>query len=741
MEVELIKKPPEEYNAAALPDKVLRDDWRIAAAWYATGDKERKQRALRYGVKIADELVSRGNTTFHFDAYRDKALEFARRVFARLFRRGLYLVAPHAELIHQGSKRAVVKSRFFEPMFQTFHVLLSGNRAWGFIRFDKPREISLDEFRELKRLHKVTDDERETWWPGAKRLWFYPIRDYLPFERPIKVKVPSGVQTFVKSVKVDEEQLDRLKVPEIAVPVPDVPDEASLLIRVFGFGTREDKFRVTKPFSFTVKPGDRVLIVGPSGSGKSKILSFLRERLKVSEPQPEPDKTFLAHFDLPPMEAMRLAAKVGLAEVLFQLTPYKDLSDGQKARFRLALGLHSSHRFLLFDRFLEELDQLTAAATGFTFARAVKESGKILIAASHSVPHQFPYNVLISLENAPEVKVSRTEDKIEPPQLPLKIRTLQKGEAGPLLRWHHRAHSISFPRGGAVGVINDQPIALAVWSHPQKPFRLARFFETDEQGAFVLLRFVVHPNFRGVGIGGTVLKRAIEMAFKNGAKLCFVLARMGLLTPGPFKRAGMELLAVDLDSPEKTAVRKRLRDLGYSPEFTFRDFNAWWSSLSQIKRNEVDSLIERLGKTSKYEISRYAMLRRPFETVTMLGFVAKCRVNREALREISLDWNEAVEKLEGFDIERGLRNLSYMSDFALVRFHGYLHQLFDDVWEPGRPPPEDVVNAHTLVVKEMERRGLEHRWETILDTFSLERSLSLPPHRWSLVLGDEGCEF
>lgn len=114
---------------------------------------------------------------------------------------GLYLVAPHGELIWRGRKRAIVKSVRFtmhigEPLF-----LLSDNLCYGVIKLDSPVEINLKEFRELTPKHLVSEEEREEWWPEKKKLYYYPMMVDKLFDTPRKWKYEPGVQIFVKHVE------------------------------------------------------------------------------------------------------------------------------------------------------------------------------------------------------------------------------------------------------------------------------------------------------------------------------------------------------------------------------------------------------------------------------------------------------------------------------------------------------------------------------------------------------------
>lgn len=115
---------------------------------------------------------------------------------------GLPLVAPHAELIWKGRKKALVKSKKFsvhigEPLY-----LLQNQVCYGVIRLDSPVEISLKEFKELAPKHLVSEEERKDWWPDYKTLFYYPVIVDSRFATPRKAEYDPHAQVFVSEVKL-----------------------------------------------------------------------------------------------------------------------------------------------------------------------------------------------------------------------------------------------------------------------------------------------------------------------------------------------------------------------------------------------------------------------------------------------------------------------------------------------------------------------------------------------------------
>nr|MBC8446017.1 hypothetical protein [Chloroflexota bacterium] len=114
---------------------------------------------------------------------------------------GLYLVEPHAKMVWTGKKQSIVKSRKFDVESKRY-VLVGDGLAYGYIQLDEAIEIDLDEFREIRADHRITEEERKEWWPDYDKLYLYGIKAFDKFKTPRKVKVPCGVQTFIKDVKL-----------------------------------------------------------------------------------------------------------------------------------------------------------------------------------------------------------------------------------------------------------------------------------------------------------------------------------------------------------------------------------------------------------------------------------------------------------------------------------------------------------------------------------------------------------
>jgi len=119
---------------------------------------------------------------------------------------GLYLKSPHATLIYEGDKKQILKSEHGMKMLRNYvgknMYLVSDDKVFGIIKLREPREISINDFIQLRYAHRVSDDERKEWWPDEKKLFAYEFDIIKMFPKLKEFPVEKGVQTIIKKITI-----------------------------------------------------------------------------------------------------------------------------------------------------------------------------------------------------------------------------------------------------------------------------------------------------------------------------------------------------------------------------------------------------------------------------------------------------------------------------------------------------------------------------------------------------------
>lgn len=199
--------------------------------------------------------------------------------------------------------------------------------------------------------------------------------------------------------------------------LPKTPSvHASQVMDHFGIGFETGRHVIAEQLELPIQPGNIVAFVGASGSGKSSLLRAAAEQLTevVWTDQLELGERILVEaMPTPFAETMSLLSSCGLGEAQLMLRTPQELSDGQRYRFRLALGLAQQPHWLVADEFTAALDRTLAKVIAFNLRKvASRTSTGFLIATTHTdILDDLQPDVLVRCQLDGQIEVTRRDVK------------------------------------------------------------------------------------------------------------------------------------------------------------------------------------------------------------------------------------------------------------------------------------------------------------------------------------------
>lgn len=160
----------------------------------------------------------------------------------------------------------------------------------------------------------------------------------------------------------------------------------------FGVGLEDKEFVVFDNLELKVADGDVVYITGQSGGGKSILLRELQRQMAergksvVNLDSLElRNEALIRQIGKDTNDAIRLLNIAGIGDANLWLRKPKELSDGQRYRFRLALAIESGANVWAADEFLAVLDRTSAKVIAYSLQKHARQVGAtLLVATTHT---------------------------------------------------------------------------------------------------------------------------------------------------------------------------------------------------------------------------------------------------------------------------------------------------------------------------------------------------------------------
>lgn len=195
---------------------------------------------------------------------------------------------------------------------------------------------------------------------------------------------------------------------------------ASMVQDHFGIDFETGSHVIAKGLEIDIQPADVVLFNGSSGSGKSSVMRFIENQLKedgkkvlnIDEIE-LPEKILVEGTGLDVTESMQILTLCGLSEAQLMLRYPKELSDGQRYRYKIALALAQKPDWIVADEFTATLDRTLAKVIAYNIRRnATRSKVGFLLATTHDdFLEDLQPDIYVLCDLSGKIEVTRAENR------------------------------------------------------------------------------------------------------------------------------------------------------------------------------------------------------------------------------------------------------------------------------------------------------------------------------------------
>jgi len=370
----------------------------------------------------------------------------------------------------------------------------------------------------------------------------------------------------------------------------------------FGLGVDEARKFSVLDCEISIGPRDVVYVTGDSGSGKSVLLRAIKadlgdEAADLNEVIVDPDKPLIEAVGTTVEQGLELLSRVGLNDAFLFLRPYRELSDGQKFRYRIAKLIESGAPWWLADEFCSTLDRDTAKIVAFNLQKVARALGKAVVVATvhRDLLRDLAPDVHVHKRFGKEISVQYITNAHIPQcslahEMQIKPGTREDWHC--LEAFHYRSRNLppavrrifSMWRG-------DELCGVIVYNYPPascggrgKVLPKMSLRELNAQLS-IISRVVVHPKYRTIGLGAQLISETLPLAGTPFVEMSAVMAKYN-----PFaERAGMRLVALQHPTREVVKIADTLQTLGFDLQLLASQKQVL-SRLEGLKAEEVASL-------------------------------------------------------------------------------------------------------------------------------------------------------
>jgi ABC-type lipoprotein export system ATPase subunit/GNAT superfamily N-acetyltransferase len=369
-----------------------------------------------------------------------------------------------------------------------------------------------------------------------------------------------------------------------------------------------------------ISPHDIIYITGESGSGKSVLLRHLEKLLRpnsanIQNLKIDTTKPIIETLGKTTEEALTLLCKIGLNDAFLFLRTYKQLSDGQKYRYRIAKLIETKKQYWIMDEFCSTLDRDTAKIVAFNIQKLARQERKAILAATTHTDLQEDLAPTIrihkrfgreinteTLPNKPQQNCSMSKH--------IRIRKGTTTDYHKLAEFHYR-ESKRIPPPRKIFAMErtdvDELIGVIVYSYPPPMCfgrskalqgRRLKFKELNNQLS-IISRVILHPKYRTIGLGTKLVKETLALA---GTPFVEAVAVMAKYNPF-FEKAGMKKITAQRHDNACIEAINQLKQLGFNP-YLLASKKLNKEKLERLNNRQKTQLKSILGKIKNPRLRR-----------------------------------------------------------------------------------------------------------------------------------------
>jgi ABC-type lipoprotein export system ATPase subunit/GNAT superfamily N-acetyltransferase len=372
----------------------------------------------------------------------------------------------------------------------------------------------------------------------------------------------------------------------------------------FGLGIdKHEKFVLYDNAQFKIGLTDIVYITGDSGSGKSVLLREMKkdlgdEAIDMADIKPDPHKPLIDTVGKDLGQGLELLSRAGLNDAFLFVRRYRELSDGQKYRYKIAKLMESGKQWWLADEFCSTLDRDTAKIVAFNFQKLARQKGKaVIVATTHTdLFEDLKPSVHIHKRFGKELQVNYYSNKLNRECSLIREMRIDEGtfaDYKKLAVFHYRTSGCPAPRKIFVLKRHDELCGVIVYSYPP-PNTFGRSqvwkgsFQQLQKEMSTITRVIIHPKYRTIGLGIKLVKETLPLAPTRYVETLAVMAKYNPF----FEKAGMEKVMESKPNPNVLTAIERLRQLGFNP-IMLGSVNYNTQKIKEVSREKVESILIR----------------------------------------------------------------------------------------------------------------------------------------------------